>query len=455
MKTFGRLIRRYILLAAGITLLVVVLVTAAFVWVSLHFGLRWQEQFGYSYTEIADHLQQDESGQFYFDEQQSARWMDGYAWGMVLNDAGEVVWEYELPEALNHPYTASEVAVFSRWYLDDYPVFCQVREYGLLVLGMPKGSTWKYNFWTYPDLLEGVLYGGSMAILGIPILILIFCLIFSWRGTRSLQTVSNGLDALAEGRTVELPTHGFAGAVAEKLNQTSAQLRSRNEIIQRRDTARTNWIAGVSHDIRTPLSLILGWSEQLRQDETLSESARCKAAGIQAQSEKITALIEDLNLTSKLQYGAQPLRCRKVHAGALLRRLVADFCNGPLAQACEVALTVTPEVEETELQADDALLARAFENVLGNSVCHNALPIHCEVQAAVKNQCLCVIITDDGAGYPPAVLEALQTGVTQENTPHILGLHVVEQIIQAHGGNTLFGQNEPHGSKVTMQLPIV
>ena len=100
-------------------------------------------------------------------------------------------------------------------------------------------------------------------------------------------------------------------------------------------------------------------------------------------------------------------------------------------------------------------MARAFENVLGNSVRHNALPVHCEVQAAVKNQCLCVIITDDGAGYPPAVLEALQTGVTQENTPHILGLHVVEQIIQAHGGNTLFGQNEPHGSKVTMQLPIV
>lgn len=455
MKTFGRLIRRYVLLAAGISLLVVVVVMATIIWVSLHFGLRWQEQFAYSYTEIADHLQRDDSGRFFFDEQENARWMDGYAWGMVLDEKGQVIWNYQLPEELNHSYTASEIAAFSRWYLKDYPVFCQIRDYGLLVLGMPKGSTWKYNFWTYPDLMEGILYGGSVAVIGIPGLILAFCLIFSWRGTRSLQTVSNGLDALAEGRTVELPTRGFAGAVAEKLNQTSAQLRSRNEIIRRRDTARTNWIAGVSHDIRTPLSLILGWAEQLQQDKTLPESARRKASDIQTQSEKITALIEDLNLTSKLQYGAQPLRRRKVHAGAMLRRLVADFCNGPMAQSCEVALTVTPAVEETELLVDDGLLARAFENILGNSVRHNAAPVHCEIQASVDHQSLCVTITDDGVGYPPAVLETLQTGVVGDNTPHILGLHVVEQIVQAHGGTTAFCQNEPHGSKVILQLPRI
>lgn len=454
MKTFGRLIRRYVLLAAGISLLVVVVVIASIIWVSLHFGLRWQEQFAHSYSEIANHLQQDDAGQFFFDEQDSARWMDGYAWGMVLDDAGRIVWSYQLPEELNHAYTAPEIAAFSRWYLEDYPVFCQVRDYGLLVLGMPKGSTWKYNFWTYPDLLEGIWFGAGVAVIGIPALILIFCLVFSWRGTRSLQTVSDGLDALAEGQPVELSTRGFAGVVAEKLNQTSAQLRYRNEIIRRRDAARTNWIAGVSHDIRTPLSLILGWAEQLQRDQALPETARHKAAGIQAQSEKITALIEDLNLTSKLQYGAQPLRRRRVHAGALLRRLVADFGNEPLGQSCEVALTVTPTVEETELQVDDGLLSRAFENILGNSVRHNAAPVHCEIRAEVDKSCLCITFTDDGTGYPPAVLEALRTGTVGENTPHILGLHVVEQIVQAHGGHTTFSQNEPHGSKVVLQLPI-
>ena len=47
---------------------------------------------------------------------------------------------------------------------------------------------------------------------------------------------------------------------------------------------------------------------------------------------------------------------------------------------------------------------------------------------------LTIQVTDDGQGYPPAVLAVLQAGETGENPPHILGLHVVEQILAAHGG---------------------
>lgn len=454
MKTFARLIRRYVLAAVAISLLLVVLAAAAFLWISLRFGLRWQEQFRYSAAEIADNLQRDDQNRFYFKERDAEEWMGGYAWAMVLDDAGQVIWQYQLPQELEHTYTASEVAVFSRWYLEDYPVFCQVRDYGLLVVGMPKGSTWKYNFWTYPELINSIFYWGGAAAIGVLVLILLLCLIFSWRGSRSLQVVARGLDTLAEGRTVELPTKGFAGELAEKLNQTSAQLQYRNEIIQRRDTARTNWIAGVSHDIRTPLSLILGWAEQLQQDTALPDATRRKAGKIQTQSEKIRSLIEDLNLTSKLQYGAQPLRCETVHAGPLLRKLVADFCNEPLAEHCTVEFEIDQEAENAEVKVDAALLARAIDNVLGNSVRHNAVPVHCRVKAGVQEKSLCITCTDDGVGYPAEVLKAMQTGEAGENTPHILGLHVVEQILQAHEGQATFGQNAPHGSKVILRLPI-
>lgn len=454
MKTFARLIRRYVLAAVAISLLLVIMAVAAFLWVSLRFGLRWQEQFRYSSSEIADNLQRDGQGDFYFQEHDAEEWMGGYSWAMVLDDTGQVIWRYRLPQELDHAYTASEVAVFSRWYLQDYPVFCQVRDYGLLVIGMPKGSTWKYNFWTYPELVHSVLSWGGAAAIGVLVLILILCLIFSWRGSRSLQVVARGLDALAEGRTVELPTKGFAGELAEKLNQTSAQLQYRNEIIQQRDTARTNWIAGVSHDIRTPLSLILGWAEQMQRDTQLPDVARQKAGKIQIQSEKIKSLIEDLNLTSKLQYGVQPLRCKTVHAGPLLRTMVADFCNEPMSERCEVELELGREAENVSVRVDAALLARAIDNVLGNSVRHNSAPVHCRVKAEKQGDMLCITCTDDGVGYPAAVLTALQSSETGENTPHILGLHVVEQILQAHGGRADFEQNSPRGSKVILHLPI-
>ena len=115
------------------------------------------------------------------------------------------------------------------------------------------------------------------------------CLFFSWRGSKSLQNVTAGLDTLAQGGTVSLPAAGFAGELAQKLNETSEQLRRRNEIIARRDTARTEWIAGVSHDIRTPLALILGWAEQLQRDATLPQQPDRKRAASAPSAKKSAA----------------------------------------------------------------------------------------------------------------------------------------------------------------------
>ena len=281
----------------------------------------------------------------------------------------------------------------------------------------------------------------------------ICCFLLSWQGAKRLETVASGLDALAEGQTVQLPTEGFAGELAEKLNRTSAQLQTRNELLARRDDARTQWIAGVSHDVRTPLALILGWAEQLEQDAVLPETARQKAGGIRTQSEKLRTLIEDLNLTSKLEYGTQPLRKQEFAAGPLFRELVAQFCESPQAESCEVSLQQTAAAEQAKLCVDRALLERLLENLLGNSIRHNAAPVEIEVQTNVAGNRFCLTVADNGTGYPPAVLAALQGTPQNEQTPHILGLHVVEQIAAAHGGRVTFGQNVPNGAKATVWLP--
>ncbi len=279
------------------------------------------------------------------------------------------------------------------------------------------------------------------------------CLLFSWRGARRLQTIAAGLATVADGGTIRLPTDGFAGELADTVNRTSEQLRRRNEIIARRDDARTSWIAGVSHDVRTPLALILGWAEQLEQDTALPAAARQKACGIRTQSEKLRALIEDLNLTSKLEYGTQPLRKQEFAAGPLFRELVAQFCESPQAESCEVSLQQTAAAEQAKLCVDRALLERLLENLLGNSIRHNAAPVEIEVQTDVAGNRFCLTVADNGTGYPHAVLAALQGMPQNEQTPHILGLHVVEQIAAAHGGRVTFGQNAPNGAKATVWLP--
>lgn len=453
MKTFVRLIRRYVLAAVGIVLLLV------FLGLGLLVFLGWQEsthlpQRTYASSEIADAMVETPAGLALGAAHTPEEWMDGYAWAMVLDDTGNIRWSYALPDALNHAYTTGEVAGFARWYLDDYPVFCWAEDYGLFVIGLARGSLWKYSIYTSP---EYILSLAKTIPLGFGLLLLlaaICCFLLSWQGAKRLETVASGLDALAEGQTVQLPAEGFAGELAEKLNRTSAQLQARNELLARRDDARTQWIAGVSHDVRTPLALILGWAEQLERDPSLPGAARQKAGGIRTQSEKLRSLIDDLNLTSKLQYGAQPLRRQTLAAGPLVRQLAAQFCESPLADRCELSLTQTEAAERALLDADPALLGRLLENLLNNSVRHNAGPVKVSLCTEVVSGRFCLTVADDGTGYPPQVLAALHEPEPGENAPHILGLHVVEQIAAAHGGQAVFGQAVPHGAKTTVWLPL-
>lgn len=416
MKTFTRMIRRYVLATAAVVLLVVGLLLGLTVYLGLHYGETSDDRarigtLAEALTPTADGLQFDTT-------QTPAQWMQGYAWAMVLDEDGTVIWQYDLPQNLNKHYTASEIASFSRWYLDDWPVFCWTADYGLFVAAQPRGSVWKYNIYSSAALMYAAA-AGLLPTLGVLLAAVVGCCVFfSWRGARQLRAIAAGLDTIA-----------------------------------RRDDARTNWIAGVSHDVRTPLALILGWAEQLEQDAALPAAVRQKAGDIRTQSEKLRALIEDLNLTSKLQYGAQPLRRQPVQAGPLLRRLAAEFCESPLAAGCDMAVELPPDADKAVLHADAALLGRAVENLLNNAARHNAPGVHITLAAVLRENALELTVADDGAGYPAAVLHALQTGETGANTPHILGLHVVEQIAQAHGGSVQFMQNAPQGAKAVVTLP--
>ena len=76
---------------------------------------------------------------------------------MLLSDSGEILWSENLPKELNHPYTVPEVAAFSRWYLQDYPVMVYRNDYGLLVAGKPKGSMTRFDFYMDNDILYALL----------------------------------------------------------------------------------------------------------------------------------------------------------------------------------------------------------------------------------------------------------------------------------------------------------
>ena len=421
MKTVGRMVRRYILAAFAVVLLVFTVNAALLVGIVIHYGSSSLRDGFFPVGKFADSFIQAENG---CAPDPSLAWQQHFAWAMLLSDGGEILWSENLPKELNHPYTVPEVAAFSRWYLQDYPVMVYRNDYGLLVAGKPKGSMTRFDFYMDNDILYALLSTfGPLLLLDLG-LVLAICLLLGWRGAKPLRELAEGIGLLAEGKEVHLKESGATAELADKLNQTSRHLQKQNDLIARRDMTRSNWIAGVSHDIRTPLALIMGYGEQLAQQFPQSSEPKKRADAICTQSKKIKALIEDLNLTFKLQYNAQPLRRTPIQMGAWLRGCVADFCDS-LEEAYSVDLLIREPAGQTILEADAELLTRAVDNLLNNSVRHNPSGCDIWVAAEIVDGQFVMEVRDNGAGYPEAVLRNLSDTRSDPNAPHILGLHLV------------------------------
>lgn len=150
MNTVQRFFRRYIFSTIGIVILFLVVNIALLLQSSLQGYERADTSF--SVRDFSDHVVLRD-GKWVADDTALSMLQEQSAWAMLLNEAGDVVWQQDLPEKLPRSYTSTEVASFSRWYLEDYPVKIWTRADGnLMVVGYQPGTLVKYYFsleWPY------------------------------------------------------------------------------------------------------------------------------------------------------------------------------------------------------------------------------------------------------------------------------------------------------------------
>lgn len=372
------------------------------------------------------------------------------SFGMLLDQAGQPVWSYRLPDYLNHAYTSSEIASFTRWYLDDYPVSVWGGEKGLLVIGYPRGSIWNYHIHQDMKGLQGVLTFLSLGFVMTVLAAALILLVSGYRYYRKMRGMTDAIGQLASGGSVHLAESGSMEEIAAALNRTSDRLSKQRQQLEQRDEARTEWIRGVSHDIRTPLSLIMGYADMIESQTAADEEMGKRAALIRSQSIRIRDLIEDLNLASKLEYNMQPLRLKTIFPAAVLRRAAADFLNTmERPQDYPFSIEIEQAVEQVSMDGDEQLLWRAFQNILGNSVRHNENGCAIEIRAVLDQEQIKIFFNDSGCGLPPDICRYLNDGMLPDRELHVMGLRIVRQIVKAHGGRIDADKN---GICVTLEV---
>lgn len=255
---------------------------------------------------------------------------------------------------------------------------------------------------------------------------------------------------------------GLVGASLNKLLDhvnTSLAARQKNEEQMRR------FVADASHELRTPLASIRGYSElslrALRQGTGRAdspeavESTTSSLERIQAQSLRMTRLVEDLLLLARLDEGRE-----LVYGTVDLAQLALEGLSDARPTAADHHWTIEVPDEPVTIVGDAGRMHQVVANLLANARTHTpagttiTLSVQCEGDDAVLR------VHDDGPGIDPALREELfarfargdasrarQTGGTG------LGLAIVKAIVDGHGGS-ITAESEPGNTTFTVRLPI-
>lgn len=377
-----------------------------------------------------------------------------HIWAMYLNQDGKCVWSCDLPEEVPDHFTIQEVAVFSKGYLADYPVFVWSTGNGLLVLGYPKDSFTKITSNYLPIRMVQLVPIFIAGMLAVDLLLLFLAYCFSKRKIiRNTEPIVASIEALSDGKPVSLHIHGELSEVADSVNKAS-------QILSQQNTARANWISGVSHDIRTPLSMIMGYAEKIANHPDASSAIQEQAKIVSKQSVKIKELVQDLNFVSQLEYEMQPLNKKKIRVSKLLRSYAAELLNTGIPDGYSIELQIDPAAEAITMECDDRLISRAINNLVQNSIHHN--PQGCEIKLLLDDseKGLLLIVEDTGIGLSQEKLRELEERPhymesTDERLDlrHGLGLLIVRQIVEAHHGTIKIESVEQHGYKTILTFP--
>lgn len=414
-------------------------------------------------TQTGKAFQISESG-YTLQEDVSTQLKEQNIWAFVVdNDTLQIVWKTEnVPDTIPASYSLSDIADLSVGYLDGYPTYTGETENGIVVLGYPKDSFWKhtsaswnYNFFAHLPQIVFIVFAVNIAV------ILLIYVVANMKFLKPVKPITKGIQDLSIGEPVHIPEKGLLSDISANINRTSNILQEQRQQLKKKETARANWIAGVSHDIRTPLSMVMGYAGQLKDDATLTSEKRQKAEVIVRQSKRIQNLINDLNLASKLEYNMQPINPAKQNLIAIVRQVVVDFINMdiedkyPIEWETDEALTICP------VNADKDLLKRAISNLIQNSINHNEQGCKIYVSVTADSGKCTVGVSDDGVGATDEQIEKLNNAphymVCDENTAeqrHGLGLLIVKQIISAHDGTTIIEHSSYGGFSVKVTLPI-
>lgn len=222
------------------------------------------------------------------------------------------------------------------------------------------------------------------------------------------------------------------------------------------DERRRDFLATVTHDLKTPLTSILGYVKLLQRasDRISSEEAREFTEVIERQGQRILEMVEQLIMATRLEEGAPTLTREALELKAIVEDSVEAFRGVPGKRAISVTI---PDQLPT-VYGDRSAVEHILANLLDNAVKYSPEGSGIEVAVEVTPEEVLVSVTDEGSGIPedtlPHVFERYRRAEGGTGSSVGLGLFIVRSLTQAQGGEVSAANVPGEGARITFSLPL-
>ena len=280
------------------------------------------------------------------------------------------------------------------------------------------------------------------------------------KSLRYIARISAAIQNISEGdlnTTVEVDGDDEFSAMAVNLNKMVGDIRNLMDKEREAERTKNELITNVAHDLRTPLTSIIGYLELLSGKVEIPREMQKKYIDIAyAKSKRLEKLIEDLFGFTKLNYGRVSMHVSRVDVVKLLSQLLEEFY--PSFKDKNLSYELKSNVPAMVINADGNLLARLFDNLINNAIKYGADGKRVLVDIHASGQVVAISVTNYGYVIPEEELPLIFNKfyrVEQSRSTNTggtgLGLAIVKNIVDMHGG-TISVASDLNGTVFTVKL---
>jgi signal transduction histidine kinase len=301
--------------------------------------------------------------------------------------------------------------------------------------------------------LAGTGYIFPFALLGF--ILLVFAV--GW-GARSLRRMFTPLDELYNA-SERVANGDYSVRVEEKgpqeINSLMKSFNSMAERLQANDQQRRNMLADISHELRTPITVIQGNVEGMLDGVYPADEVRLKS--IIEETQLLSRLVDDLRTLALAESGALHLRREPTNLAELIRDAVSGFESPANEKGVRIELSLA-EVEEAEI--DPQRIREVLTNLLSNALRYTPRGGEVDVRLAEatagEERSVLISIEDSGPGIEPAVLlHVFERFYKSSDSGGMgLGLSIAKYLVEAHKGKIWAESEVGQGTRISFTLPL-